>query len=281
METNFTSPAEEAEYWKKQAQEFKQNYEYAQEELEEYQTSSRELEAELEAQLEQAEAKVRDTTSQNQRLQMDNEVYREKIESIQNETNRQINSLADDLHAVTNAKEELLNYIRELEQTNDALENSKRQTISTLEDFEARLNLALERNAYLENELEEKDQLQGTIQRLKDETRDLRLEMSVKTVRSPGSITSRDSLSRDSLPRESRDSLREALPGGEATNSNMTNEQLTNGPLPGVLGESLSTYSNSSIANGGGEEWRKSQSPVLSTTSNTTIPHSPSLSSCY
>ena len=82
-----------------------------------------------------------------------------------------------------------MTYVRELEMSNDSLENSKRQTISTLEDFEQRLNHALERNAYLESELEEKDQLNATIQRLKDESRDIRLEMSLKKTRSPSNVS--------------------------------------------------------------------------------------------
>lgn len=171
------------------AEDFRRRHEESSEELEEFQISSRELEAELEAQLEQAETKVRDLTSANQRLQMENEAWAERHHEIQTESHRQINSLADDLGSISKSKEDLVTYVRELEMSNDALENSKRQTISTLEDFEQRLNQALERNAYLENELEEKEQLQETIQRLKDESRDLRMEITLKKTRSPSSIS--------------------------------------------------------------------------------------------
>ena len=41
----------------------------------------------------------------------------------------------------------------------------------TLEDFEHQLNGALERNAFLELELDEKDKLKEVVQRLKDESR--------------------------------------------------------------------------------------------------------------
>ena len=187
--STFASPEEEAAYWKSQATDYRLRYEETALELEEFQISSRELEAELEAQLEQAEAKVRELTSANQRLQMDGEALMDRNREIQTESHRQINALADDLGSISKTKEELVTYVRELEMSNDALENSKRQTISTLEDFEQRLNQALERNAYLENELEEKDQLHATIQRLKDEARDLRLEMSLKKTRSPSSVS--------------------------------------------------------------------------------------------
>jgi hypothetical protein len=56
-----------------------------------------------------------------------------------------------------------------------------RVTMTSLDDFETKLNLALERNAILENELDEKDQLNVACQRLKDEVRDLRSELEIRT----------------------------------------------------------------------------------------------------
>ncbi|GFX45056.1 nuclear distribution protein nudE homolog 1 [Trichonephila clavipes] len=54
----------------------------------------------------------------------------------------------------------------------------------SLEDFETRLNQAIERNAFLENELDEKENMAILIQRLKDEARDLKQELSVnETIR--------------------------------------------------------------------------------------------------
>ena len=46
-----------------------------------------------------------------------------------------------------------------------------RATIVSLEDFEQRLNQAIERNAFLESELDEKESLLVSVQRLKDEAR--------------------------------------------------------------------------------------------------------------
>merc|ERR1712013_863390 len=42
-----------------------------------------------------------------------------------------------------------------------------------------RMNAAIERNAFLESELDEKENLKMAVQRLKDETRDLRSELKV------------------------------------------------------------------------------------------------------
>ena len=46
--------------------------------------------------------------------------------------------------------------------------------MASLEDFESRMNSAIERNAFLESELDEKESLKSVVQRMKDETRDLR-----------------------------------------------------------------------------------------------------------
>ena len=46
-----------------------------------------------------------------------------------------------------------------------------RATLTSLEDIESRLNSAIERNAYLESELDDKEFLKETVQRLKDESR--------------------------------------------------------------------------------------------------------------
>ena len=251
----FASPTEESAFWKSQAEDYRRRYDETAEELEEFQISSRELEAELEAQLEQAETKVRELTSAHQRLQMEYDAVIDRNREIQTESHRQINSLADDLGSISKSKEDLYTYVRELEMSNDALENSKRQTISTLEDFEQRLNLALERNAYLENELEEKDQLQGTIQRLKDEARDLRLEMTLKKTRSPSSV---------SLP------LREAPVGGGGGGVGEEEDSRTNASATKEGSGLTSSTAVAPVLNGTHENSSSpssSRSPSLSTSS--------------
>lgn len=71
---------------------------------------------------------------------------------------------------------------------NDFCSNFKfRAALTSLEDFEKRLNETIERNAFLENELDEKESLKEYVQRLKEETRDLKQELKVKE--RPGSIS--------------------------------------------------------------------------------------------
>ncbi|ETE72136.1 Nuclear distribution protein nudE-like 1, partial [Ophiophagus hannah] len=105
---------------------------------------------------------------------------REKIASQHADGQRQISALEEELGQVTATRDQLQKYIRELEQCNDDLERAKRATIMSLEDFEQRLNEAIERNAFLESELDEKESLLESVQRLKDEARDLRQELAVQ-----------------------------------------------------------------------------------------------------
>lgn len=58
------------------------------------------------------------------------------------------------------------------------------------------MNAAIERNAFLESELDEKESLKAVVQRMKDETRDLKSELRVLAPRHPN-LSSLDSSSLD------------------------------------------------------------------------------------
>ncbi|KAM4598070.1 nuclear distribution protein nudE-like 1-B [Polymixia lowei] len=180
MIPKFSSKDEEIDYWKSLSLKYKKSYHEAQEELQEFQEGSRELEAELEAQLGQAEHRLRDLQAENQRLMSEVDNLKEKLEQQYAQSYKQISVLEDDLGQTRSIKEQLHKYVRELEQANDDLERAKRATIVSLEDFEGRLNQAIERNAFLESELDEKESLLVSVQRLKDEARDLRQELAVR-----------------------------------------------------------------------------------------------------
>ncbi|XP_056310226.1 LOW QUALITY PROTEIN: nuclear distribution protein nudE-like 1-B [Danio aesculapii] len=180
MMPKFSSKDEEIDYWKCLSLKYKKSCHDAQEELQEFQEGSRELEAELEAQLGQAEHRIRDLQSENQRLKSEVDILKEKNSLQYAQSYKQISMLEDDLLQTRGIKEQLHKYVRELEQANDDLERAKRATITSLEDFEQRLNQAIERNAFLESELDEKESLLVSVQRLKDEARDLRQELAVR-----------------------------------------------------------------------------------------------------
>ncbi|XP_056153194.1 nuclear distribution protein nudE-like 1-A isoform X2 [Lampris incognitus] len=180
MIPKFSSKDEEIDFWKALSLKYKKGYQEAQDELLEFQEGSRELEAELETQLGQAEHRLRDLHSENQRLRNEMESLKERMEEQYTQNYKQISMLEDDLGQTRSIKEQLHKYVRELEQSNDDLERAKRATIVSLEDFEQRLNQAIERNAFLESELDEKESLLVSVQRLKDEARDLRQELAVR-----------------------------------------------------------------------------------------------------
>ncbi|XP_067928300.1 nuclear distribution protein nudE homolog 1-like isoform X2 [Watersipora subatra] len=171
--------SEDIEYWKNLAEEYNAKWQDAKEELDEYQQSSQELESEMELQLEQSESKVKELTSQNERLETELDTLRERFEQQSSTDARLIGELQDDLAELKGYKRELEVYIRELEQMNDDLQRAKRETVSSLQDFESKLNQAIERNAFLESELDDRDYLMESVQRLKDEARDLRQELDV------------------------------------------------------------------------------------------------------
>lgn len=179
-ELEFADPKEEATYWKQVAEDLERKLQEARDELDEFQEGSRELEAELETQLEQAEARQRELLSAKTRLETENESLKARLDASQNESYLTISALQDEVAQLKAVREEVQKYVRELEQANDDLERAKRATVCSLEDFEQKLNQAIERNAILENELDEKETLQESVQRLKDEARDLRQELAVK-----------------------------------------------------------------------------------------------------
>eukprot|EP00079_Xenopus_tropicalis_P022008 XP_012813752.1 PREDICTED: nuclear distribution protein nudE-like 1-A [Xenopus tropicalis] len=97
----------------------------------------------------------------------------EKLEHQYAQSYKQVSLLEDELARARSIKDQLHKYVRELEQANNDLERAKRATIVSLEDFEQRLNQAIKRNAFFESELDEKESLLVSVQRLKDEAREV------------------------------------------------------------------------------------------------------------
>ncbi|KAM8878395.1 nuclear distribution protein nudE homolog 1-like [Spinachia spinachia] len=176
----FVSVAEELGFWKEQAEARQQRADEAHEELQEFQQMSRDYEAELEEELKQCEGRNKELLFDNNRLRMELESIKDKFEAQHSEAFRHISTLEENLAQTTAVRDHLQKYIRELEQSNDDLERTKRATIMSLEDFEQRMNHVIERNAFLESELDEKENLLESVQRLKDEARDLRQELAVR-----------------------------------------------------------------------------------------------------
>ncbi|CAG8655574.1 11951_t:CDS:2, partial [Dentiscutata heterogama] len=142
---SFANINDELAYYKSRVSELEETLNKTQAELDEVQTSARDFEEELMKELEQSEKIHQELRSKNESLK--NEVDEWKT--------------------------------RELELDNDDLERTERAAKSSLQDLENKYNKAIERNAILENEIEGKNQLIVQVQRLKDELRDVNIELAI------------------------------------------------------------------------------------------------------
>lgn len=200
-------------------------------EFDEYQQSSRELENELETQLSNYEKRNLELEVKNRNLVTENEVLRTRFERISSESHNQLNDLQSKYEKVSTENEQLKSYIRDLEQSNDDLDRAKRTLDATLAEFDSRLNEQIERNELLESEIGEKEQLQVVIQRLKDEARDLRLELMIqqgsknkKAVVGDGECNNSTGGTTPSGPHH-----RQSKAAVHSNNNNSFSERLTNG----------------------------------------------------
>jgi len=170
---------DEAAVWKAKAEEWRKAAAQAKEELEEFQNESRELEGELETQLKQAEEKIRSLNRLTSKLLNEKSHLVEKLSELHKDYESEVTELEGELAEMKDIKEEMDKHVRELEQQNDDLERAKRNTLASLEEFEGSMNAAIERNAFLESELDEKENLAMAVYRLKEEARELRSELQV------------------------------------------------------------------------------------------------------
>ncbi|XP_078035237.1 nuclear distribution protein nudE [Augochlora pura] len=184
----FVSKDDEVQYWKDLAHQLHRRKEDIERELEEFQENSQLLEKELEASLEQAEKTNRELRQRNVRLATEVEQLRTRLDQ-QTSDCAMFQGKAQDLQA---QHDHLLKYIRELEQKNDDLERAHRINRVTEEEIEAKLNSAIEKNALLESELDEKEGLKVIVQRLMDEIRDLKQEIQVQERHQPDNDKSAD-----------------------------------------------------------------------------------------
>lgn len=173
----FNSPEEEIAFLKHKLSE-------TQTEFTEFQESSRELETEYETQVKQLENKNNEYKSQLGKLEIENDQLKAKYAVYMNDTQHKLNEYQEQLAEIQALNARLTSYIRELEQNNDDLERARRALAASLEDFESQLNQQIERNVLLENEVSEKVELECVVQRLKEETRDLKHELNVHSKQS-------------------------------------------------------------------------------------------------
>ncbi|XP_063917270.1 nuclear distribution protein nudE-like 1 isoform X2 [Zophobas morio] len=172
----FENKDEEVLYWRSLATQYFDDIDRIQKESDEFISESQQLEREYEATIEQNEKKIKELTLANNRAYNEIETIRVKLD----QSNKHTVSLQTQIENLSKEKTDMARYIRELEQKNDDLERSRRIVEESISGIEAAFHNAIERNAILESEIDEKEGLKEKLQRLADETRDLKQELLVK-----------------------------------------------------------------------------------------------------
>jgi len=178
--SKFSNTTEEIEFWKSKYQEKVTELEDLEQQFAEFQDTSKEVEKELEVEFQRAEKKSKDTNAQYQRLKIDFEEALEKSRKNNEENSRIIRNLETQIETLKKHQDQWSKDKQRLEQDNDDLERKEREAGATAADLTEKLNKLLEDNAWLQTELEEQQsKTKESSQRMKDEIRDLRLEISL------------------------------------------------------------------------------------------------------
>ncbi|KAJ1901026.1 NADH:ubiquinone oxidoreductase [Kickxella alabastrina] len=188
LHASFASAEDEIEYWRSEALNARQALEEKQYELDDYQLQSAELETELEQEIERMEATINELRSRNEKYRMDMAELKEKYQHSQLKAGEDLASIERELQFVRSQQEYYKSRTRDLEQTNDDLERNERAAKSSLQAMECRLSRAVEENSHLMGEVNTKKILVDEVQRLKDELKDLNLELNVVRSRSSRAV---------------------------------------------------------------------------------------------
>ncbi|EDR15644.1 uncharacterized protein LACBIDRAFT_300766 [Laccaria bicolor S238N-H82] len=148
-------------------------------ELDDFHHASKELEAELENELQRTEKAQQDLKVKVAKSQNERDEWKTKFMSLQTTHNTTTTSLQRELDQLRQKHQQTKVHLRELEMGNDDLERNERAVSSSLADMEAKYSRALEEKILLEHELLEKANLEEETQRLKDELRDANVEISI------------------------------------------------------------------------------------------------------
>ncbi|KAJ5485662.1 Nuclear distribution protein nudE [Penicillium diatomitis] len=171
------SPAEYTIEW------YKAQYESIQEELQDFQLSSTELEAEMEKEMEDKEKRERQLREKVDNLRYEVDEWKTKYKQSKTEANNAQNTLQKEITSLRDTNRTLQLKLRDIEVANDDYERQARNTTSSLEDLESKYNVAIERGVLLEEEIRsgelERENLRIDNQRLRDELSDLKVEAEI------------------------------------------------------------------------------------------------------
>ncbi|KAJ2754304.1 NADH:ubiquinone oxidoreductase, partial [Coemansia nantahalensis] len=189
---------EEIAYWRESAYALRHQLDSKELELAEYMAESSELETELEGEIKRVEAANAELRAKNERYKFDIAELKEKYQTAQLKAGEDLASIERELQFVRSQQEFFKSRTRELEQDNDDLERDGRAAKSSMMAMETRLSRAVEENAHLQGEVETKNMLVDEVQRLKDELKDLNLELNIVRCRNSRTALPAGALSKSS-----------------------------------------------------------------------------------
>ncbi|CEP07488.1 hypothetical protein [Parasitella parasitica] len=175
----FNSAQEELDYYRAHCEDLELTLQDTRAALDEFQVSSRELEEELEKELQTTEKAYNELKSRCEHFKRDAEDWKSKYTESKHEQNMAMVQMQREIDILRATEESFRKKVLELELDNDDLERTERAATSSLTDLEMKLNKAIERNVILENEIQTKDNLTEQTQRLKDELNEVNQELSV------------------------------------------------------------------------------------------------------
>ncbi|KAF7720813.1 NADH:ubiquinone oxidoreductase [Apophysomyces ossiformis] len=175
----FNSVQDELEYYRSHAENLENTLQETRAALDEFQISSRELEEELEKELQTTEKAYKDLKARCEQFKREADDWKSKYTQAKHEQNMAMMQMQREIDILRATEEMFRKKILELELDNDDLERTERAATSSLSDLEVKLNKAIERNVILENEIAAKDNLTEQTQRLKDELNEVNTELAV------------------------------------------------------------------------------------------------------
>ncbi|KAG2174556.1 hypothetical protein INT44_006819 [Umbelopsis vinacea] len=185
---SFNNMQDELDYWRNHAENLENTLSETRAALDEFQVSSRELEEELEKELQTTEKVCGDLKARCEQLKRESEEwkitqaspqYQSKFTESKHEHNNVMTHMQREIDVLRATEQTFRKKTLELELDNDDLERTERAAQSSLADIEMKYNKAIERNAILEQEITTKDQLAEQVQRLKDDLNDVNHELAV------------------------------------------------------------------------------------------------------
>ncbi|PIA15940.1 hypothetical protein COEREDRAFT_81643 [Coemansia reversa NRRL 1564] len=195
---DFASPQEEIEYWRDQTYSLRAKIEYMNNEHNIFVADSAELEREMEEEVRRVETANADLRAKNEKYKYEIADLKEKYQNAQLKAGEGLASIERELQFVRSQQEYYQSRTRELEQDNDDLERNGRAAKSSLQAMETRLSQAMEENSHLMGEVEAKKMLADEVQRLKDELKDMNLELTIVRNRNSRAVPQSQGLSKSS-----------------------------------------------------------------------------------